>query len=336
MSRHTLRAAFVTAAVAFAAHCTPAAAQSTMKIGFASINDVQHELAKRFAAEMDKRSGGKLKIALYPAEQLGSIPRMLEGLNFGSVEGFIGAPEFLVGQDPRYQIMGAPGIVDDMEHGYRLMEDRAMRDALLSFGDARGIKGIGATIYGPVVYATRKPIHKMADFEGMKIRVFPSPMHTVAMEKLGAVGTPMNPADTLIALSSGAMDASRAGLNFLVTFKYFDIVKHATYIQGDAMSFAIFVVGKAWFDKQPADIQKAMLESAASVERGITDFAIENHKKSEEIWRKSGAELFIMEGPERQAFLQKMRTVGDDVASKNPRIKDAYSLMVKRAEATRR
>ena len=332
----TVHAALFAAAVALAAHCAPAAAQSTMKIGFASINDVQHELAKRFAAEMDKRSGGKLKIALYPAEQLGSIPRMLEGLNFGSVEGFIGAPEFLVGQDPRYQIMGAPGIVDDMEHGYRLMEDRAFRDALLSFGDARGIKGIGATVYGPVVYATRKPIHAVADFQGMKIRVFPSPMHTVAMEKLGAVGTPMNPADTLLALSSGAMDASRAGLNFLVTFKYFDIVKHATYIQGDAMSFAIFVVGKAWFDKQPADVRKAMLESAASVERGITDFAIESHRKSEDVWRKSGAELFVMEGPERQAFLQKMRTVGDDVAGRNPRIKDAYSLMVKRAEATRR
>jgi len=113
-------------------------------------------------------------------------------------------------------------------------------------------------------------------------------------------------------------------------------VKHATYIQGDAMSFAIFVVGKAWFDKQPADVRKAMLESAASVERGITDFAIESHRKSEDVWRKSGAELFVMEGPERQAFLQKMRTVGDDVAGRNPRIKDAYSLMVKRAEATRR
>lgn len=336
MRNQTLRGALFAAVIAAAGLCGPAAAQPTMKIGFASINDVQHEFARRFAAEMGKRAPGRLTVQVYPAEQLGSIPRMLEGLTLGTVEAWIGAPEFLVGQDPRYQIMGAPGIVADMEHGYRLVEDRAFREALLSFGDARGIKGIGANVYGPVVYATRKPIRTLADFQGMKIRVFPSPMHTVAMDKLGATGTPMNPADTLIALASGAMDASRAGLSFLVTFKYFDIVKSATYVQGDAMSFAIFAVGKNWFDKLPADLQKSMLEVAAGLEREITDFAVQSHRKSEDAWRQSGADLFVMGGAEQAEFIKRMRSVGDEVAAKNPRIKDAYNLMVKRAEATRR
>ena len=119
---------------------------------------------------MDKQFPGKLKIELYPAEQLGSMPRMIEGLNLGTVEGFLGSSEFLVGVDPRYQIMGAPGIVTDMEHGYRLLQDPAFRNALLSFGDAKGVKGIGLITYGSNVYATRKAARTISDFKGMKIR----------------------------------------------------------------------------------------------------------------------------------------------------------------------
>src|SRR5689334_2988090 len=88
----------------------PVAAQTTMKIGTATINDVQHEWAKRFAAQVEKTGGGKLKVEVYPAEQLGSNPRMIEGLTLGTVEGLIGPPEFMVGIDPRYQVMGAPGL----------------------------------------------------------------------------------------------------------------------------------------------------------------------------------------------------------------------------------
>ena len=59
---------------------TPAQAQQTMKIGLATVNDVQHEFAKLFAAQMEKTAPGKLRIQVYPSEQLGSIPRMVEGI----------------------------------------------------------------------------------------------------------------------------------------------------------------------------------------------------------------------------------------------------------------
>lgn len=328
-----LAAALASAAFTFAG---PAAAQATMRVGFASINDVQHELSKRFAARMEKQFPGKLKIEIYPAEQLGSMPRMIEGLNLGTVEGFIGSSEFLVGVDPRYQIVGAPAIVTDMEHGYRLLADPAFRRAILSFGDARGVKGIGLITYGPNVYASRKPLRNATDFKGLKVRTFPSPMHTVAMEKVGATGVPMNPADTLIALSSGAMDANRAGLSFLVSFKYFDVVKFATDVPGDSMGFSVFVVGKTWYDKLPAEVQKGMVDIAGGIEREMTDFSIDLNRRAEETWKARGAELIRMGPQEAVEFTKRMRGVGDEVATKNPRIKEAYTLMMERAVATRR
>jgi C4-dicarboxylate-binding protein DctP len=312
-----------------------ALAQPVMKIGLATINDVQHEFAKQFAAEMQKQAPGKMKVEVYPADQLGAAPRLIEGLTLGTVEGWMGPPEFLVGQDPRYQIMGAPGVVKDIRHGQRLLSDPVFRDAFLSFADAKGIKGLGAIIYGPNIYGTRKPVRTMADFKGLKIRVFGSPMHTLAMERLGASGVPMPPADALVAIGSGAIDGNRTGMNVLVAFKYFDVIKYATQIEGDAMIFVILAIGKSWFDKLPADTQKAMLSAVRAAEQHVANVSIEGHMRGETTWRERGAELIKIGGAEQAEFVKRMLKVGDEVVGKNPRIKDAYTLMLNRANATR-
>jgi TRAP-type C4-dicarboxylate transport system substrate-binding protein len=340
MKRLDVRSALLLAAIAMcwsvsATWVPQAVAQPTMKIGLATINDGQHEHAKRFAAAMEKTAPGKLKIEIYPADQLGAAARLIEGLTLGTVEGWIGPPEFLVGQDPRYQIMGAPGLVTDMEHGYRLCKDPALRNALLSLGDQKGIKGIGAIVNGPNFYATRKPFRTLADFKGTKMRVFGSPMHTLAMEKLGATGVPMSPGDALIALGSGAIDGNRTAMSLLVAFKYFDVVKYATQVNGDAMIFSVFVVGKAWFDRLPPDVQKAVLAAGGDVEDDVRVFAMDRQRATERAWRESGAELIQITGPEQAEFVKRMVAVGEEVAANNPRIKESYTLLVDRAKATR-
>ena len=91
---------------------TPASAQTyTLKIGNATINDVQHEWQKRWGARVEKRAGGRIKVEIYPASQIGSIPRMIEGLQLGTLEAWIGPPEFVVGHDPRFQVLGAPVVI---------------------------------------------------------------------------------------------------------------------------------------------------------------------------------------------------------------------------------
>lgn len=313
----------------------PVAAQTTMKIGTATINDVQHEWAKRFAAQVEKTGGGKLKVEVYPAEQLGSNPRMIEGLTLGTVEGLIGPPEFMVGIDPRYQVMGAPGLVKDMAHAGRLAADRKFRDALFGWGDAKGIHGIGLVMYGPNSYATRKPVRTVADFKGMKIRVFASPMHTLAMQSLGAAGVPMVPSEALQALASGAIDGNRTGITLFVAFKYFDVVKFDTSVEGDAFIFSEFCVSKSWFDKLPAATRKLIVDSADAIEPDLTKWTVDQNHKAEAAWKEHGGELIHIGGAEQAEFEKRMRSVGEEVVQKNPRIKDAYALMVERAKATR-
>ena len=70
-----------------------------MKLSTATLNDTQQEWLQRFATAVEKDSGGRIKGEIYPASQLGSIPRQIEGTQFGSIQGWVGPPEFLVGVD---------------------------------------------------------------------------------------------------------------------------------------------------------------------------------------------------------------------------------------------
>jgi TRAP-type C4-dicarboxylate transport system substrate-binding protein len=104
---HVALAVIATAAI-MAASIPVLHAQSSpvvMKLATPSLNDSQHEWLKRFAVAIEKNSSGRLKGEIYPASQLGSIPRMIEGTQLGSIQIFIAPPEFFVGVDPRFELL---------------------------------------------------------------------------------------------------------------------------------------------------------------------------------------------------------------------------------------
>ena len=114
------------AALAIAGYAGMANAQSEMKIGYGTINDPQHAIA----LEIQKRIGGNkdlgIKVSVFPAGQIGKIPRMIEGLQFGTLEALITPPGFLVGINPAFQVPDAPGLFNDINHAFRSLNDGAV------------------------------------------------------------------------------------------------------------------------------------------------------------------------------------------------------------------
>ncbi|MEM9684323.1 MAG: C4-dicarboxylate ABC transporter substrate-binding protein, partial [Pseudomonadota bacterium] len=108
-------AASVAAMTMFGAH--GASAQTyTMKIGTPTINDTQHEWMKRFKAKIEKKTGGKLQVKLFPSSQLGPIPRMIEGMQLGTIEAVTAPALFFVGVDRRNSAMYVPGMYPSLEN----------------------------------------------------------------------------------------------------------------------------------------------------------------------------------------------------------------------------
>src|SRR5262249_40474808 len=100
----------------------PAVAQQfTMKLSSPTINDVTHEYFKRLKTGIEQRSGGKIKVEIYPANQLGQIPATVEGVALGTIEAVSVANGFYISLEPRFQVLDAPGLFPDLMTGYKTL-----------------------------------------------------------------------------------------------------------------------------------------------------------------------------------------------------------------------
>src|SRR6516162_4977012 len=186
-----LRACAAVVAGMFALLLTLGAARAqektyVMKVTGPTINDAPHLFAKNFAAAVEKDSGGRIKTEVYPASQLGSIPRQIEGTQFGAIQCAMIPPEFFVGVDERFEVMTAPGLIDSMPQGQRVAADPEVLKLMLGLGAKKGLHGVGLFLATPSHVISKRPIRHLADFKGKKLRVFASDFQFEALKRLGA------------------------------------------------------------------------------------------------------------------------------------------------------
>src|ERR1700691_3104942 len=137
----------------------------TMKMTLPTLNDPSYVFAKNYAAALEKDSGGRIKTEIYPASQLGSIPRQIEGTQFGSIQCAVIPPEFFVGIDQRFEVMAAPGLVNSLAQGEKVAADPEVRKLMLSLGDSKGLHGVAIFMAEPSDVISKTPIRHLADFK---------------------------------------------------------------------------------------------------------------------------------------------------------------------------
>ncbi len=218
-----------------------------MKISGPTINDAPHLFMKNYAAAVERNSGGRIRGEVYPASQLGSIPRQIEGAQFGAIQAVSIPPEFFVGVDERFEVMAAPGLVDSMEHGQRVAADPAVLKLMLGLGANKGLHGVGLFIAQPSCIISKAPIRHLADFKGKKIRVFASKFQTTALERLGATPVAMTLGDVLPALQQGAIDGAVAGIGPFASMHFQDAAKYVVETNQPAI-FVIFEISQKWYE----------------------------------------------------------------------------------------
>jgi TRAP-type C4-dicarboxylate transport system substrate-binding protein len=313
----------------------PARAQThTMKMASATINDVQHEWLKRFEAEMKPRLGERLKIEIYPASQLGAIPRMVEGVVLGSIESFVTPTSFLVGTEPRFQVFDAIGVFQSPEHLGKVLADPDFRKRALALGEGKGIKGIGIFYNSPVIVLSKKPIKTLADFKGQKIRVFGTPMQIEPMKALGATPVPMALNEVMPALQSGNIDGLLAGIPVLTAMKFFDAAKAVTEIHPSIVVSTV-VVNKKWFDSLPADVQTAILAAGAAVDQGSYAVAVGIVDRANKGWVDNGGQLLKLPPAEQAKMMVELKALGGSLLSQNPAVKAEYDELLKVVDRTK-
>jgi len=315
----------------------PAVAQDktyVMKVTTPTINDAPHQLAKDFAAAVEKDSGGRIKGEVYPASQLGSIPRQIEGVQFGAIQAAAIPPEFFVGVDERFEVMAAPGLVDSLEHGQRVAADPAVLKLMLGLGANKGLRGVGLIMAQPSCVIAKSAIRHVADFKGKKIRIFASQFQTVAFDRLGATPVAMTLGDVLPALQQGAIDGSVAGIGPFVHLHFGDAAKYITETNQPAI-FIILAISQKWYDSLPKDLQDIVDRDGAAASATVNPVALQMYQDQRKAWVDGGGELISLPRDEQADMMHMLASVGDDVSKAKPALNDAYQIVTDAAKRTR-
>jgi len=305
-----------------------------MKITLPTLNDAPHALAKNFAAAVERDSGGRIKAEIYPASQLGAIPRQIEGTQFGAIQICINPPEFFVGVDERFEVMTAPGMVESLEHGQRLAADPDVLKVMLGLGADKGLHGAGIFIAEPDTLVTKTRISHLSDIAGKKIRIFASDFQSAAFKKLGATPVAMTLGDVMPALQQGAIDGSIAGTPVFAAFHYQDAAKYITETNQPSI-FLVIEISKKWYDSLPADLQQILDKDAAAESVAINPVAKDLLNKSRQAWIDGGGELNSLPPDEQAQMIQTISTVAEEVSKTKPALHDAYEIVAAAARRLR-
>ncbi|MGE7472053.1 TRAP transporter substrate-binding protein [Bosea sp. NPDC003192] len=313
-------------------HIARAQSPVVMKIGSAPINDPQHEWMRIYARHVEALSAGGIKCELYPASQLGAIPRMIEGTQLGTVQAWIGPPEFLTGIDARFSVLGAPYVFKDTAHAQRTLQNPEFADAYAQLGGNKGLRAIGMFATSPALFAMRNKIDDLGGFKGRKIRVFASAWQTEPLKTLGATAVPMSLAEVLPALQQGTLDGVMSSISQFTTLRFYDAAPFAVDL-GHAEVNIVVVGSKRWYEGLAPNLQKAVDEAGRLASTEIVAPTAAFVAEQEKIWTQNKGTVLKISATDQARLKAEFAPVAQRATQDKPAEKAMYDLLVKAAQA---
>ncbi|HET6828534.1 MAG TPA: TRAP transporter substrate-binding protein [Ramlibacter sp.] len=255
-----LKFAITAAAFAMATHVSaqtkwdlPAAYPAT---NFHTVN------LQQFADDVDKASGGKLKIVVHANASLFKAPEIKRAVQGGQAQ--IGEI-LLVNYQNEWQIFGADGIpflADSYDEAMKLW--RAQKPLLDKKLGEQGMMVLYAVAWPPHGIYSKKPINSMADMKGLKWRAY-SPATARIAELVGAQPVTVQAAELSQAMATGVVDSYMSSGSTGFDTKTYEHIKNWYDTQAWLPKNAV-IVNRAAFNALDKPTQDAVLKAAAAAE----------------------------------------------------------------------
>jgi C4-dicarboxylate-binding protein DctP len=297
-----------------------AAAKWNMKFGHDMPEDsAQHTAALKYADLIKERTKGQVEIKVFPAQQLGTDPEMVQQAQMGTLEIVLPPTAKISGFAAQLQLADLPFLFPSKEICYQVL-DGPVGDKVLALLDAKGLKGVSFWESGFKQITANKAIRKPEDFAGMKVRVMESPLLIAQYKQVKANPVPIDFAETYNALQQGVVDAQENPLVSIVNMKFYEVQKYTMLSNHGFLGYA-FLFSKKVYDGLPADIQKVMRDTA----RELASFERQDTARREAGYidriKKGGSQVVVLTPQELQAFAkafqpvhqQFAKTIGEDL-----------------------
>jgi len=244
---------------------------------------------------------------------------MIDGLQLGTIEAYIGPADFYVGVDPRFGVFSTPMLFKNNDHASATVLDPALNNDMLNLAVGKGIVGLGTFGLGSSNYAAKSPIMRLSDFSGKKLRVNATAMEREKMKRLGATAVPMPLNEVLPSLQRGVIDGTMSGTSIFVAFKFNDVVKVVT-VTNDTMLVSLAVASKVWLDKLPADLRKMVIDVGRQTQVKTHKWEQQFSKTLEAKWKEMGGQMHTLPPEDLAKMKTLLGSVGDDVSKDQPAV----------------
>lgn len=214
-----------------------------------------------FKKQIEAKSGGRIKVELYPNSQLGGTREMVEAVQMGNLEMTTPATSVLAGFEKRMQILDLPFLFKSKEAAFGALDGK-LGDEISKMLLPQGFVVLGFFENGyRHISNNRKPIKTPADLKGLKIRTMENPMHIAYFKALGANPTPMNFGEVYTALQQKTIDGQENPVAIVYDNKFYEVQKYYS-LTGHLFSVTVLLANVDFMNKLPTDLKAIVSEAS--------------------------------------------------------------------------
>jgi TRAP-type C4-dicarboxylate transport system substrate-binding protein len=275
--------------------------------------------------------GDGFEATVYPGGSLGKDPELVDQLSQGllqvAVTNFVMINEI----DPRVQGFIAPYMFDNMDHMFRTLDETDILDSIDASMQAQGIRIAGLTGLGGTVgiFNSKKPIEKLADLDGLRIRAIDA-TQTKLIEEWGASSVVIDMPEFMTGLQQGMVDGYVNPPVVALIFQHTDYLKHYTDA-GSGTPFRSALMSNDWYEGL-SDEDRAKVDAAVKLanekNRAWTEMA--SAKELDQL-REKGVTVTTLTPEARAEFVERSKKAWSSLMPA-----DAIDAFVAAAEKTRK
>src|SRR5215813_5836523 len=216
-------AAFTVVAPYVSLHAAPL----TMRFAhFAAEDHPANIAAKQFASRVEERTGGAVKINIFPNNVLGGPPEQAQQIKLGTIDMGLPTQGQLDKYDKAFAAVMLPFIFDGPQHAFRVLDGPAMT-WLAPLAEQQGFILLRNWEYGfRNVTNNVRPINAPGDVKGLKLRTPPELQIQASMEALGATVQAIAFPELYLALSQKVVDGEENPIAVIYYNKFYEVQKH--------------------------------------------------------------------------------------------------------------
>jgi TRAP-type C4-dicarboxylate transport system substrate-binding protein len=272
--------------------------------------DFRDQLAQKFAADVEKRTNGSLKVEVYPASSLVKTFAQFGALRKGALDMSVLPLAYGGGEVPEVNLGLMPALVTSYDQGLR-WKDAPIGKEWSKLVEERGIKIVTWVWQAGGIATLAKPLVAPDDAKGVKARGGSKEMDMM-LKGAGAAITNVPSNEIYSAMQSGVLDAAVTSSTSLISFRLYETGKHLTTARKNTFwyMFEPLVISKSVFDSLTKEQQQAVMDAGASLEKFALDAAKVDDVRVAEVYAKNGAKVYDMD----DAAFAKWRAIAQQTA----------------------